>query len=158
MSNFKISSFKAFLYICLKTPGFLNIAFIFPFQKPRKWNIYILYLFLLKKIKNLSKECLSRIFLHIYRMVLVLLLFSGWIMSDSFATPWTIAHQAHLFMAFPREEYWSGLPFPLPGVLPHPGTEPTSPALAGGFLTVEPSGKPKPDNLLSVKYTQKLVL
>ena len=72
-------------------------------------------------------------------------------MSDPFATPWIIAHQAPLFMAFPREEYWSGLPFPSPGDLPHPGTEPTSSALAGGFFTVEPSGKPKPDNLLSVK-------
>ena len=37
-----------------------------------------------------------------------------------------------------REEYWSGLPFPPPGDLPDPGTEPTSltsPALAGGFFT-----------------------
>ena len=152
MSNFKISSFKAFLYSCLKTPGFLNIGFIFPFQKPRKWNLSA------QKNKKSVQRMFVQNFLHIYRMVLVLLLFSGWAMSDSFATPWTIAHQAHLFMAFPREEYWSGLPFPFPGVLPHPGTEPTSPALAGGFLTVEPSGKPKPDNLLSIKYTQKLVL
>ena len=29
-----------------------------------------------------------------------------------FATPWTIAHQAPLFMGFSRQEYWSGLPFP----------------------------------------------
>ena len=33
----------------------------------------------------------------------------------TFVTPWTIAHQAPLSMAFPRQEYWSGLPFPLPG-------------------------------------------
>ena len=38
--------------------------------------------------------------------------------------------------------YWSGLPFPPPGDLPDPGMEPTSPALAGGFFTTEPLGKP----------------
>ena len=39
-----------------------------------------------------------------------------------------IAHQAPLSMGFPRQEYWSGLPFPSPGDLPHPGMKPTSPA------------------------------
>ena len=37
----------------------------------------------------------------------------------------------------PRQEYWSGLPFPSPGDLPHPGIEPASlkfPALAGRFF------------------------
>ena len=46
-----------------------------------------------------------------------------------------IACQAPLSMRFSRQEYWSGLPFPSPGDLPHPGLEPTSPALAGGFFT-----------------------
>ena len=67
------------------------------------------------------------------------------VMSDSFPTPWTTAHQAPLSMGFPRQEYWSGLPFPSPGNLPHPGIEPVSlmsPALAGGFFTTEPPGKP----------------
>ena len=41
----------------------------------------------------------------------------------------------------PRQEYWSGLPFPSPGDLPNPGIEPMSPALAGGFLAPEPPGK-----------------
>ena len=49
-------------------------------------------------------------------------------MSDSFATPWTVAHQAPLSMGFPRQEYWSGLPFPSPGDPPDPGMEPSSPA------------------------------
>ena len=55
--------------------------------------------------------------------------------------PWTVAHQASLFMEFPRQEYWSGLPFPFPGDLPNAGVEPTSaaPALAGGLFTTEPS-------------------
>ena len=38
-------------------------------------------------------------------------------------------------------EYWSGLPFPTPGDLPDPETEPTSPALVGVFFTTEPPGK-----------------
>ena len=58
------------------------------------------------------------------------------------ATPWTVAHQAPLSMEFPNQEYWSGLPFTPPGDLPDPGSEPQSPALAGGFLTTELPGKP----------------
>ena len=54
-----------------------------------------------------------------------------------FATLWTVAHQAPLTMGFSRQEYWSGLPFPLPGDLPDPGIEliSQSPGLAGGFFT-----------------------
>ena len=40
-----------------------------------------------------------------------------------FATPWTVAHQAPLFLGFSRQEYWSGLPCPPPGDLPDPGVE-----------------------------------
>ena len=59
-----------------------------------------------------------------------------------FAAPWTVAHKALLSMGFPRQEYWSELPFPFPGDLPNPGIEPESPALAGRFFTTEPPGKP----------------
>ena len=45
-------------------------------------------------------------------------------------------------MGFPRQEYWSGLPFPSLGDLPHSGIEPESPILAGGFFTTEPPRKP----------------
>ena len=55
-------------------------------------------------------------------------------------TPWTVAHQAPLSVGFPRQEYWSGLPFPPPRDLPDLGTEPTS--SAGGVFTTEPPGKP----------------
>ena len=51
---------------------------------------------------------------------------------------WTVACQAPLSMGFPRQEYWSGLPFPSPGDLPDPGFDPVclrSPALAGGYFT-----------------------
>ena len=45
------------------------------------------------------------------------------------------SHQAPLSMGFSRQEYWSGLPCPPPGVLPYLGIKPRSPALAGGFFT-----------------------
>ena len=57
-------------------------------------------------------------------------------------TAWTVAYQAPLSMGFLRQEYWGGLPFPFPGDRPGPGIEPTSPALAGGFFTPHPPGKP----------------
>ena len=41
-----------------------------------------------------------------------------------------------------RQEYWSGLPFPSPGDLPNPETEPESPALTGGFFGTELPGNP----------------
>ena len=67
--------------------------------------------------------------------------FSHSVMSDSFATPWTAGHQAPLSMGFPRQENWSGLPFPPPEDLPDPGIEPMSPALADRFFIPEPQGK-----------------
>ena len=63
-------------------------------------------------------------------------------MSDPFATPWTIVHQISLSLGFPRQAYWSGLPFPSPGHLPNPGIELMSPAWSGGFFIHEPLGKP----------------
>ena len=53
-----------------------------------------------------------------------------------FAIPWT---------GFPRQEYWSGLPFSPPGDLPDPGIKfvsPASPTLAGRFFATVPPGKP----------------
>jgi len=41
-----------------------------------------------------------------------------------FGNPWTVAQQAPLSMRFPRQEHWSGLPFPFPGDLPDPGIKP----------------------------------
>ena len=63
-----------------------------------------------------------------------------------FATPWTIAHQTPWSMTFSKQEYCNGLLFPTPGDFPHSGIKPrspVSPALAGGFFTTEPPGKPR---------------
>ena len=65
-------------------------------------------------------------------------------MSSALVTPWAVAYLATLSMGFPRQKYWSGLSFPLPGDLLNPGIEPVSPVfptLAGEFLTTEPLGR-----------------
>ena len=49
-----------------------------------------------------------------------------------------IARQAPLSLGFPKQEYWSGLPFPSSRDLSDPGIQPVSPALAGRFLITEP--------------------
>ena len=74
-----------------------------------------------------------------------------------FATPWTAAHQAPLSMKSSRQEYWRGWPFPSPGDLFDPGTEPTSlksPALAGGFFTTSTTNMCNWTFLVSWKYPQ----
>ena len=57
------------------------------------------------------------------------------------------------------QEYWGGLPFPIPGDLPDPGIKPVSPvflALAGGFFTTVPPGTPRRDvNLPPFGYSPK---
>ena len=59
-----------------------------------------------------------------------------------FATPWTVAHQTPLSMGFPRQEYWSGLPFPSPGEIPDPGIKPMPPALQAYSLPLSHPGFP----------------
>ena len=61
--------------------------------------------------------------------------------SNSLRPPWTVAHQAPLYMEFSRQEYWGGLPWPPPRDLPGPETEPSSPALAGSSLPLVPPKK-----------------
>ena len=61
---------------------------------------------------------------------------------STLVTPWTVALQAPLSMGFPRQEYWSGLPFHSPGDLPDPGMEPRSLALQADSLLSYPPGKP----------------
>ena len=58
--------------------------------------------------------------------LLVLFVHACLVMSDS-VTPWTMAHQAPLSMAFSRQHYWSRLPRPPPENLPDPGVKPAFP-------------------------------
>ena len=64
--------------------------------------------------------------------------------------------QAPLSVGFPRQGYWSGLPFPPPGYLPDSGLKPTSPTLASRFLTTELPGSPKL-YALKVVYSSELI-
>ena len=58
-------------------------------------------------------------------------------MKVSKSTPQTVARQIPLLMAFSRQEDWSGLPFPSPGDLPHPGIEPKSLTMQADSLPTE---------------------
>ena len=73
-----------------------------------------------------------------------------------FVTTWTVACQAPLFMGLPRQESWSGLPFPSPGDLPNPGLKPLSPAWQVDSLPTELSGKPFLLNI--VKFIEGFII
>ena len=60
-----------------------------------------------------------------------------------FAIPWTVARLVPLSRGFPRQEYWSGLPFPSPGPLPDPGIESESRALAVDSLLLSTGRGPQ---------------
>ena len=61
---------------------------------------------------------------------------------STLVTPWTVALQAPLSIGFPRQEYWSGLPFHSPGHLADPRIKPLSPDLQADSLPTEPPGNP----------------
>ena len=96
-------------------------------------------------VENLKeKKQKSKVSIFVNKMLL--LLFSCQVMSNAFAPPWTVIHQVPLCMGFHRQAYWSGLPFPSPGDLPNPGTEPASmvsPALQVDSLPLSHQGSPQ---------------
>ena len=88
--------------------------------------------------------------------LLLQLLFSCSVTSDSLRPPWTVAFQAPLSMRFPRQVYLSGLPFPSPGDLLDLEIEPSSLALAGRFFTTESLGK-RPQAWLPAGFSRILL-
>ena len=70
----------------------------------------------------------------------------AWVLShvQLFMTSWTGTHPTPLSMRFSRQEYWSGLPFPPPGDISHPGIKPSLLRLLDykWTLIAEPPGKP----------------
>ena len=106
-----------------------SITWILLFLSKYSWLI-ILYYF---QMYHIAIQDFSRL----YSIVVVLVFSRVWL----FENLWTRALQAPLSMGFPRQEYWSGLPFLSPRKSPVPGIEPTSlasPALTGGFFTTAP--------------------
>ena len=77
-----------------------------PPQPPELWETPVVY--------KLPGLCYSDVCVYHVQLIPVQL----------FGTSWTVAHQAPVPLGFSRQEYWSGLPFPPPGHLPHPGTKP----------------------------------
>ena len=60
-----------------------------------------------------------------------------------FCNPMNCSSPGSSVQGFPRQEYWSGLPFPSHRDFPNPGIEPASPPFAGRLFTAEPPGKPR---------------
>ena len=60
-----------------------------------------------------------------------------------FCVPMDYSPLGHMSMGFPRQGYWSGLPFSSPQDIPDLGIELASPALAGRFCITQPLGKPQ---------------
>ena len=73
-----------------------------------------------------------------------------------FVTPWTVGHQGPPSMGFSRQEYWSRVPCPPAGDLPHPGIKPRPPILQVHSLPAEPQGKPKNTGVASLCLLQKI--
>ena len=71
---------------------------------------------------------------------------------QSCPTPWTVTHQAHLFIGISRQEYWSGLLCPPPGDFPKPGIEPWSLALQVDSLPLSYQGSPYTYEYLFIIY------
>ena len=69
-------------------------------------------------------------------------IFVLWLSHVSFVTPWIVAHQALLSEGFPRQEFWSGLPFTSSGNCANPGVKPVSPALQVDSLPLSHQGSP----------------
>ena len=87
------------------------------------------------------------------RAMLIILNLSAWLKKKKkkslshvrlFTTLWTVVCQAPLSMGFSRQEYWSGLPCPLPGDLPDLGSESGSPELQADSLPSEPNSLANP--------------
>ena len=57
-------------------------------------------------------------------------------------TPWTVARQAHLFVGFPSQDYWSGLPFPFPRGLSKPVMKPAAPTMQANSLVLSHQESP----------------
>ena len=109
------------LLIIYNMPGESSICLVwFIHQNWRTWKFWA------HVLKELMVECLELAGHIACVCVCVCVCVCMCVLSSDrlFATPWAVAHQAPLSMGFPRQEHWSGVPFPSPGDLPHSGIEP----------------------------------
>ena len=83
----------------------------------------------------------------------------GWCPVWLFETPWTGAHQAPLSLGFSGQECWSGLPYPPPGDLPHPGIEPASPVFPALQTASSPTESPgKPLDVIIIRTNSNVIV
>ena len=114
-------------------------------EASQAWRLHLMDVQLSLPRRPLSQGLYSQT-----RDLSLLLLFSRLVVSNSFETPWTITCQAPLFMRFPRQECWGGLPCPSPGDLLDPGikpgikpTSPASPVLQADSFPLSHQGSPR---------------
>ena len=93
------------------------------------------------------KETTKKVYILYICIYIFVLLASNTCCAKSFQScptriPWTVARQDPLFMGFPIQEYWSGMPCPPPEDLPNPGIEPTSLTSPALLLNIHPSSFP----------------
>ena len=128
---------RLFVFVTYNPPSGLLLVSIFSCVK----SFHITFgVFFGKPIKNIHLNGYTCVyvaeFLHCLPEIITILLI-GYSESEAkslscvrlFETLWTVAHQAPPSMGFSRQEYWSGVPFPSPGDLPDPGSEPVFPVL-----------------------------
>ena len=120
------------------------------------YSIFLLILWALVQASPPQSRFPSLIFFYsifYFYNALNMLCISRSVMSQLFATPWTVAHQAPLSMGFPRQEYWSGLPFSSPGDLSNSGFGPGSPVLQADSLNLSHQGSQKDENHTNIQVT-----
>ena len=122
-------------FTCKLSSWFFLILFPFFFSLPFPSNQFI---WLSKKISRLHSFLSFLMPLCVCVCVCAKLLQSCLTLRD----PMDCSMPGSSVHSFSRQVYWSGLSCPPPGALPDPGIEPVSPAMAGGFFTTEPPGKP----------------
>ena len=150
-------SSKSFIFSGLTFRSLAHFEFIFVYGMRQFSNLIVLHIalqFSMQHLKRLSfHHCmflppLSQVnlwhyFWPLYSVPLTWVCVCMCVLShvQLFEIPWTVACQAPLSVGFPRQGYWSQLPFPSPGSLPDPGIEPRSSALQVDSLPPEPPGK-----------------
>ena len=98
-----------------------------------------------RQIKTIMRYHLTPVRMAIMKKIYKQSMLSRFSCGRLFVAPWTVICQHPPSMGFPRQEYWSGLPFPSLGNLPDSGIKPTSsvsPALQAGSLPLSHGGSP----------------
>ena len=111
----------------------------------------VLFLEVSKTCQTWKRKNHAQIWITYLTLIIVCMLSHIWL----FEILWTVAHQVLLSMGFSRQEYWSGLPFPIPGELLDPGIKPVSPwipAFQADYLPAEPINWVMKTTLFTILY------